>query len=104
MKLLLTLFSLVLILSSSTCGRHVKPICENEIIINYEGPVAADGCDWVITANGQRYHPLLLDDSMKQDGLHARAGFQLTGDTFYCGLMPMKLPIIEIKCFQYLEE
>ena len=104
MKLTLILLSLVLILSSSTCGKKRQLTCAKEIIINYEGPLAGDGCEWVVTSDGQRFHPLSLDDNMKQNGMHAHAAYKLTGDTFYCGIMPMKLPVIEFTCFQYLQE
>lgn len=91
-------------LSSGMCHKHPHNDCDNYVVFNYEGPVAGDGCDWVVTANGQRFHPAQLDDSMKQDSLVARANYTLTGDTFYCGLLPMGLPVIELTCFQYLEE
>lgn len=91
-------------LSSGMC--HKVPVykCDHEIRINYEGPVAADGCDWVVTIDGQRFHPAQLDDNMKQDGLFARASYRLTGDTFYCGIAPMKMPVIEFTCFKYPDE
>lgn len=91
-------------LSSGSCKKTSSKPCQHAVVINYEGPVAADGCDWVLTIEGQRYHAAHLADNFKQDGMHAYCDYQLTGDTFYCGLMPMKLPVVQITCFKFLDE
>lgn len=66
--------------------------------------MAADGCDWVLTIEGQRYHPEFLAENFKQNGMNAYCNYVLTGDTFYCGLMPMKMPVVKITCFKFLDE
>lgn len=106
MKLSISLLVIVLgiILSSSSCKRINNELCQHPVVISNEGSVAADGCDWVLTIDGQRYHAQHLADNFKQDGLHAYCDYQLTGDTFYCGLMPLKLPVVQVTCFKFLEE
>ena len=66
--------------------------------------MAADGCDWVLTIEGQRYHPEFLAENFKQNGMNAYCNYVLTGDTFYCGLMPMKMPVVQITCFKFPDE
>ena len=100
----LLVIALGLMRSSGSCKKTNNEPCQHPVVINYEGPVAGDGCDWVLTIDGQRYHPAHLADNFKQDGMNAYCDYRLTGDTFYCGLMPMKLPVVQITCFKFLEE
>jgi len=100
----LSVVALGFMLSSGVCHKMPNNHCEHEVVFNYQGPLAGDGCEWVATIDGVAYHPAQIDDAMKQENLHARCNYVLTGDTFYCGLMPMKLPVVQITCFKFLEE
>ena len=61
------------------------------------GVVAADGCDWVVkTADNVYYHPDALPDSFKINNLAITISYQLTGDTFHCGLAGTGIPVIHV--------
>lgn len=59
------------------------------------GPVAADGCDWVILIDSTQYHPEELPAAFQQNDLEVLVKYQLLPDTFFCG-WAVQLPVIEV--------
>lgn len=91
----------VLYVLAASCARDKS--CENctpeltEAMIINSGVVAADGCDWVVrVADTLYYHPESLADEFKQNELPVTVKFELTGDTFHCGLAGTGLPVIKL--------
>lgn len=79
------------------CGNEY----ENAVILD-AGNVAADGCGWVVkTDSTHHYHPEVLDDSFKQNGLHVKICFEKTGGNFFCGFNPNPLPVIRVIDIRY---
>jgi len=79
--------------------------CENcdpenalaEATIVDTGVQAADGCDWAVkTTDNIYYHPDNLPATFKQNNLPVSIRFELTGETFICGIAGTGLPVIHI--------
>lgn len=92
-------FILVIFLFSCTkeksCVSCEKGYKEAEIID--AGIVAADGCDWVIRVDDTNYyHPDVLDDSFKQNGLEVKICYEITNDNFICGFNATGLKVIHV--------
>ncbi len=101
MKKLTSLFALILLLMLGACVKP-KNKCTAEGLVHYTGPVAGDGCDWLININGVDYHPKFLSVSYQQDSLIMSMNYQLTGDTFLCG-WGNQYPEIEFTCTYWPE-
>lgn len=68
----------------------------NAIILD-TGPLAGDGCSWLIAIGDTlRYHPDVLSPAFQQNGLHVTIHYSTTGDTFLCGLAVHHIPVIHI--------
>jgi hypothetical protein len=64
--------------------------------VEYAGPLAADGCDWVIIINGTHFHPDVLDPAFLQTSTEVEVDYIPTGDIFRCGFANTGIPVIHI--------
>lgn len=95
-KQTLTLFTLLLLLTSVGCKKSNPNGLQTFGTIYYSGPLQTDGCDWVIQlADGNNYHPLSLGTDYQISGQKIMLNYNFTPDTFICG-WANKLPVINI--------
>ncbi len=97
MKLFLTL----LIFFVGSCAKERS--CENCVDNSYKkativfgGPVATDGCGWLIKIGAHTFHPDVLDVALQQDGLLINISYELTSDKFVCGISALQIPVIHV--------
>ncbi len=65
--------------------------------ILFTGPVATDGCDWVVrVGDTQYYHPETLPPTYLQNDLAVKICYELTGEQFHCGLAGTGMPVIRV--------
>jgi hypothetical protein len=64
--------------------------------VEYAGPVAGDGCDWVIIIDGSHYHPDKLDPDFLKDSTEVELDYIPTGDIYRCGIASTGIPVIHI--------
>ena len=62
----------------------------------YSGPIALDGCGWLIETAQETYMPELLDSSFQIDSLQIFINYDLLGFRSACGLVPDAFETIEI--------
>ena len=60
------------------------------------GPVAVDGCGWVIQVGDEIFHPTNIDTQYQVDNLKIKFDYKHLGTDFYCGLLPTIYEEIEI--------
>ncbi|MFN8288081.1 MAG: hypothetical protein U0V74_15100 [Chitinophagales bacterium] len=101
MKNLSLLIIAAMVISLTACVKP-KNKCSHEGLVHYTGPLAGDGCDWLININGVDYHPKSLSVSFQQDSMIMSMDYQLTGDTFLCG-WGNKYPEIQFTCTYWPE-
>jgi hypothetical protein len=65
--------------------------------VAFTGPVEGDGCSWTIVINNTHYHPNNLSQNFQQNQLDVVVTYELTSDTFGCGIAGTGLPVIHIK-------
>jgi hypothetical protein len=79
--------------------------CENCIDTNtyknativFEGPVATDGCGWLVKINDTlTYQPDVLNVAFQQDELPVKIIYELTSDKFTCGISGLQISIIHV--------
>lgn len=101
-KQTLTLFTLLLLLTSVGCKKSNPNGLQAFGTIYYSGSLQTDGCDWVIQlADGNNYHPLSLGTDYQISGQKIMLNYNFTPDTFICG-WANKLPIIQINTIKKL--
>lgn len=65
--------------------------------IIFSGPVATDGCDWVVKiGDAQYYHPESLPSGYMQNELAVKICYEITGEQFHCGLAGTGMPVIRV--------
>ena len=65
--------------------------------IVWSGPVAADGCDWLVKTDSVTfYHPDVLDTDFQHDGLNVKIKFTQTNQRFACGFSNMGPYVIHV--------
>lgn len=100
-KMKLSFFALVFLLFSCKKDRSCE-VCNNETgfkdaTILYTGPVAGDGCDWVVKIGAdQYYHPDTLGTAFKENELNVKICYELATDKFHCGLAGIGMPVIHV--------
>ena len=68
-----------------------------DAVILDTGPLASDGCGWVVrVGDDQYYHPENLDEKFWQNDLQVQVCYELTTDKFYCGIAGNPMPVIRI--------
>lgn len=68
-----------------------------QAMIMWSGPVAGDGCDWVLVVNDTEFfHPDNLVDEFKKDQLPVTVKYTVTTDKFYCGFRGAPMPVIHL--------
>ena len=68
-----------------------------EATILFTGPIATDGCDWVVKIGAdQYYHPDVLDAEFKQNELKVKICYELATDKFQCGIAGIGMPVIHV--------
>lgn len=87
----IALFVSILFLSFS-CNKE-KAV--SGTVLDY-GPLAVDGCGWVIQVGEGIFHPTNLDPQYQIDNLKIKFNYKLLGSDFYCGLLPTIYEEIEI--------
>jgi hypothetical protein len=94
LALLFLLFSCNKDRSCEGCDNNT---CFKDATILYTGPVAGDGCDWVIRiGTNQLYHPDLLAEEFKENELPIKLCYELTTDEFRCGIRASVMPVIHV--------
>lgn len=101
MRTFCILFTVIALLTICACTK-VKNNCKHEGMVHYTGPVAGDGCDWLINIDGKEYHPENLTISYQQDSLLMSMDYELTGDTFFCG-WGNQYPVVRFTCTYWPE-
>ncbi|MBS1594920.1 MAG: hypothetical protein JST90_11365 [Bacteroidetes bacterium] len=96
---LLVLFALCLGFSSCKKGATT---CSNPVsaIILDRGPVAGDGCGWVVRIDSTDYHPTNLPSSYQTDSLRVNVSYTSDTSHFYCGLLPTAMPVMNVMCIE----
>jgi uncharacterized protein YceK len=95
MKKIMVLMAVAGILFAG-CKKQSCASQSSEAIILDQGPVAADGCDWVIKlGNGTSYHPQNLAAAYQVNNKNVNICYTLTADTFLCG-WGVKIGVIHI--------
>ncbi len=92
--------ALVLMLIASSCKKLDSisvPVTANATVIN-SGPIAADGCGWLIRLNDStEFSPINLSADFQQDNLKVNVAYtQLTTRTS-CGMLAGDPGILQIK-------
>lgn len=67
-----------------------------DAVIIYTGPVATDGCDWVVNIDNKDYHPDNLGNEFKQNEMSVKICYELTADKFNCGFTGAGMPVIKV--------
>ncbi len=94
LALVFLLFSCKKDRSCETCNAETG---FKDATILYTGPVAGDGCDWVVKiGEDQYYHPDTLDDEFKQNDLNVQICYEVTADKFHCGIAGNGMPVIYV--------
>lgn len=88
-------FLIVMIIVTNFSCKKEEGLIHATII--YSGPIAADGCEWLLWVdNTTGYSPVNLDTAFMIDHLEVLVAFDVTGDSFICG-WAKKHPVISIK-------
>ncbi len=97
--LLLAVFSFCI---AFTACKKSTSACNNPTaaIILDRGPVAGDGCGWVVRIDSVDYHPMSLASSYQTDSLKVNVSYSLDTSHFYCGLLPTSMPVIRVNCIE----
>lgn len=86
---------LELIIGLILCACNKTPSLTTAQVI-YSGPIALDGCGWLIETAQETYMPELLDSSFQIDSLQIFINYDLLGYRSACGLVPDAFETIEI--------
>ena len=87
--------TLVLIIGLILCTCNKTPSLTTARVI-YSGPIALDGCGWLIETAQETYMPELLDSSYQIDSIQIFINYDLLGFRSACGLAPNAFETIEI--------
>ncbi len=79
-----------------SCDTCPEPSQFVSATINYTGPLAGDGCEWVVQIDSVQYHPDHLDSAFLVNGLQVKILYDGTTDKFICGLAALQLPVIHV--------
>lgn len=88
----------LLIVLLIACNKR-KDSCDQytDAKIVWTGPVAGDGCDWMIYMNGTYVHPDYLPQSFQENEKPVKICYKTTKELFHCGLSGAGVPVISIK-------
>lgn len=65
--------------------------------IIYTGPLASDGCEWVVKVGAdQYYHPENLKEEYKKNDLNVKICYEEKADKFHCGIAGLGMPVIRV--------
>ena len=96
--LILIIFSLFSCTKDRSCENCLDESSYKDATIVFEGPVATDGCGWLVKVYGTHtYHPDVLNVAFQQDQLHVKIAYELTADKFICGIAGLQIPVIHVK-------
>ena len=91
----ITLVFILLQMAFKCEDQHTLDLQEATIVNS--GPVAADGCGWLILIDEEEYSPTNLEEQYQKAGLKVKVEARLLDTEFQCGMNPdHKLPMIEI--------
>lgn len=93
-------FTLVILIFSCKKEQSCKSCHDKDFknaTVLWSGPVAADGCDWVIKIDSAHvYHPDMLDTVFMHSELDVRICYKETVDKFHCGFTGSGIPVIHV--------
>lgn len=98
--ILIILFPAIII---SSCKKAANPQVQapknTNAMIVYSGPVAADGCEWLVEINGTNevYSPVNLSPTFKKDSLKVNVTFNVLTTKFHCGSLANNPGITQIE-------
>lgn len=96
-------FLILMVFFATSCAKEKS--CENcldnntykNATIVYEGPVATDGCGWLVKLDDTHiYQPDVLNTVFQHDQLSITIAFELTSAKFTCGISGLQIPIIHV--------
>jgi len=95
------LISIIFFCFSCTKDRSCEKCPDKNTYTNatiiFTGPVATDGCDWLIKIDDTHtYHPDVLNAAFQQDQLMVKISYELTSDKFICGIAATQIPVIHV--------
>ncbi|MGZ8550195.1 MAG: hypothetical protein ACXWV2_06020 [Chitinophagaceae bacterium] len=94
LALVFLLFSCKKDRSCETCNAETG---FKDATILYTGPIATDGCDWVVKIGAdQYYHPGVLATEFKQNELDVQICYEVTADQFHCGIAGTGMTVIRV--------
>jgi hypothetical protein len=80
-----------------SCENCVDDNMYKNATVVFEGPVATDGCGWLVkTDDTHTYQPDVLNVAFQQDQLSVKIIYKLTSDNFICGISGLQIPIIHV--------
>ena len=80
-----------------SCENCVDNNSYKNATIVYGGPVATDGCGWLIKIDDTHtYQPDVLNAVFLRDQLPVKIMYELTSDKFICGISGLQIPIIHV--------
>jgi len=114
LKSVTALALLFLVMWATSCKKGSSPQNHNPIVnkstlnsnatIHYTGPVAADGCSWLISldADSTEYSPINLPENFKKDSLKVIVSYKHLNTRFHCGMLANSpgIPEVEIQSIQ----
>ena len=94
MRYILLLFACI----SFSCQKSLHCVdCTNvNAKIIWTGPLASDGCDWLVVINNVDYHPESLSPNFQHDQYNVIISYLPVKDSFSCGLSAKAHPAIKI--------
>ena len=81
-----------------SCEGCPGPFKEANATVHWTGPIAGDGCDWVIfiDSSNKQYHPDNLKASYQQDNLKVKIKYRVTSEHFGCGFGNSQMEVIHL--------
>jgi len=97
--IILTVTLVFTVLSFSRCKEDRISTSKQNGIILWSGPVAADGCDWLIKIDNESFHSDNLPDNFKKDGMKVKIKYSIKppANDFFCGIAASSYRTIDIE-------
>jgi hypothetical protein len=95
--------AIAVLLAASSC-RKESTSCSTPAQIIDGGPIAADGCDWMINIDHVNYHVDNLAKQYQVNGMNVWVSYTLdTKANYRCGLAASLMPTVILTCINTTE-
>jgi hypothetical protein len=91
-----TLIILSLALTSFTACKKDENALVADAIVKYTGPLAADGCGYLIETDNTTYKAENLPAEFEKDNMVVHIRYKVLNTKYYCGLLPQNGGITNI--------